>query len=47
MYRKARGLPISSVYDEEFIHLDLREDVEVVELVVEKPAAIQGPHQRG
>ncbi len=26
LYRFARGRPISSVYDEEFIHLDLRED---------------------
>jgi hypothetical protein len=48
LYRKARGRPISSVYDEEFIHLDLREDyVEVAEAVVEKPVAIQGPHPRG
>jgi hypothetical protein len=48
LYRKARGRPISSVYDEEFIHLDLREEfVEVGEAVVEKPIAIQGPHPRG
>ena len=26
LYRIARGKPASSVYDEEFIHLDLRED---------------------
>ena len=25
LYRVARGKPASSVYDEEFIHLDLRE----------------------
>jgi hypothetical protein len=41
LYRVARGRPASSVYDEEFIHLDLREDV------FEKPIAIRGPHQRG
>lgn len=44
LYRMARGKPISSVYDEEFIHLDLRE--EWIE-VVEEPTAIRGPHQRG
>lgn len=44
LYRMARGKPISSVYEEEFIHLDLRE--EYVE-VVEEPTAIQGPHPRG
>jgi hypothetical protein len=37
MYRKARGLPTSTVFDEEFIHLDLREEiVEEVEVVVRK-----------
>jgi hypothetical protein len=44
LYRMARGRPISSVYDEEFIHLDLRE--KYVE-VVEKPTAIRGPHPLG
>ena len=41
LYRVARGKPASSVYDEEFIHLDLRDDVS------ENPIAIRGPHQRG
>ncbi len=40
LYRMARGKPISSVYDEEFIHLDLAEKwderIEVVE-VIERP----------
>jgi hypothetical protein len=38
LYRVARGRPASSMYDEEFIHLDLQEKW------VEKPGAIQGPH---
>ncbi len=38
LYRVARGKPASSIYDEEFIHLDLREGVE------EKTAAVRGPH---
>jgi hypothetical protein len=41
LYRVARGKPASSVYDEEFIHLDLREEWE------EKTAAVQGPHPKG
>ena len=41
LWRVAHGKPASSVYDEEFIHLDLREDV------APNPAAIQGPHLRG
>jgi hypothetical protein len=41
LYRVARGRPISSVYDEEFISLDLREEM------VEKPVAIHGPHPPG
>ena len=41
LYRIARGKPASSVYDEEFIHLDLREDL------IEKTEAIQGPHPKG
>jgi hypothetical protein len=41
LYRMARGKPASSVYDEEFIHLDLREDVQ-------RPnAAVPGPHPKG
>ncbi len=37
LYRRARGLPVSSVFDEEFLHLDLREEtVEEVEVVVRK-----------
>jgi hypothetical protein len=44
LYRMARGKPASSVFDEEFIHLDLREDIVEVE---EKPTAIRGPHPRG
>jgi len=38
LYRVARGKPASSVYDEEFIHLDLREGLR------EKNTAVQGPH---
>ncbi len=41
LYRMALGKPASSVYDEEFIYLNLREDPK------ESPAAIQGPHPRG
>jgi hypothetical protein len=41
LYRMARGKPISSVFDEEFIHLDLREDWS------ERTEAIQGPHPKG
>jgi hypothetical protein len=41
LYRVARGKPASSVFDEEFIHLDLREEW------VEKTEAIQGPHPKG
>jgi len=40
LYRVARGKPASSVYDEEFIHLDLREEWE------EKTAAVQGPNPK-
>jgi hypothetical protein len=48
LYRRARGLPASSVFDEEFIHLDLREEfVEGGEVVVKETIAIQGPHPRG
>lgn len=41
IYRIARGKPASSVYDEEFIHLDLREGI------TEKPAAGQGANPKG
>jgi len=41
LYRVARGRPVSSVYDEEFIHLDLREDW------VEPVPAIDSPHPKG
>jgi hypothetical protein len=44
LYRLSRGRPISSVYDEEFIHLDLAEKwgerVEVIEV-------IKSPHPKG
>ena len=44
LYRMARGRPISSVYDEEFIHLDLAEKwderMEVIEV-------IERPHPKG
>ncbi|MGD0347394.1 MAG: DUF6599 family protein [Terracidiphilus sp.] len=47
LYRKVTGRPTSSVFDMEFIHLDLREKtVEVVE-VVEITKAIEGPHPKG
>jgi Family of unknown function (DUF6599) len=38
LYRIARGKPASSVYDEEFIHLDLREDWPEI------PKPTHGPH---
>jgi hypothetical protein len=41
LYRVARGKPASTVYDEEFIHLDLREGVG------ESTAAVEGPHPKG
>ena len=41
LYRLARGRPISSVYDEEFIHLDLAEKWD------ERSEAIQSPHPKG
>lgn len=55
LYRMARGRPISSVYDEEFIHLDLREDrldlredgLDLRQDGLEKPVAIRGPRPRG
>ncbi len=48
LYRVARGKPASSVFDEEFIHLDLREEiVGLREDLIEKPTAIHGPHPPG
>ncbi len=41
LYRMARGKPVSSVYEEEFIHLDLREEW------VESAPAIDSPHPKG
>jgi hypothetical protein len=41
LYRISRGKPVSSVFDEEFIHLDLREEW------VETPAAEDEPHPKG
>jgi hypothetical protein len=41
LYRMARGKPVSSVYESEFIHLDLREDW------VESAPAIDSPHPKG
>jgi hypothetical protein len=41
LYRMARGKPVSSVYDEEFIHLDLREEW------VESVAAVDRPNPKG
>ena len=41
LYRLARGRPISSVYDEEFIHLDLAEKW------IDRNEAIEGPHLKG
>jgi len=41
LYRLARGKPASSVFDEEFIHLDLREEW------AESTQAIRGPHPKG
>jgi hypothetical protein len=41
LYRMARGKPVSSVYDEEFIHLDLHEDW------VESVPTVDGAHPKG
>ncbi len=44
LYRIARGKPASSVFDEEFIHLDLQEKwVERIEVI----EAIERPHPKG
>jgi hypothetical protein len=41
LYRMARGRPVSSVYDEEFIHLDLQEKWK------EGPVVVKGTHSQG
>jgi hypothetical protein len=41
LYRMARGKPVSSVYEEEFIRLDLRD------AWIEPPLAIDRPHPKG
>ncbi len=47
LYRMATGKPASSVFDEEFIYLNLREKpVEVVE-TIKVDEAIEGPHPKG
>jgi hypothetical protein len=48
LYRVARGRPASSVYDEEFIHLDLRDaERQRRDTGTETTAAIPGPHPKG
>ena len=48
LYRIATGKPASSMYDVEFIHLDLQEKwVEVREESVEEAGAIERPHPKG
>jgi hypothetical protein len=48
LYRVARGKPPSSVYDEEFIHLDLRDDgLDLREDANVERAAAPGPHPKG
>ncbi len=41
LYRIMRGKPASSVFDEEFIRIDLREEWD------ETPQSIKGPHPKG
>jgi len=36
LYRMARGMPISSVFDEEFIHIDLRDDGDELATTVDR-----------
>lgn len=45
LFRLAQGKPASSVFDEEFIHLDLR-TIEEIEWR-EKPGAVERPHPKG
>ena len=47
LYRMARGRPISSVYDEEFIHLDLAEKWDERVKIVSVTEVIDGPHPKG
>jgi hypothetical protein len=47
LYRMARGRPISSVYDEEFIHLDLAEKWDDRVKIVGVTEVIDGPHPKG
>ena len=47
LYRMARGRPISSVYDEEFIHLDLAEKWDERAKIVEVIEVIDEPHPKG
>jgi hypothetical protein len=49
LYRMARGKPISSVFDEEFIHLNLREDIylDLGKEWGERTEVIQRPHPKG
>ncbi len=48
LYRVARGKPASSVYDEEFIHLDLRDGAfDLREDGNQERAAAPGPHPKG
>jgi hypothetical protein len=47
LYRMARGRPISSVYDEEFIHLDLAEKWDERVKIVGVTEVIDGPHPKG
>ncbi len=47
LYRMARGRPISSVYDEEFIHLDLAEKWDERVKIVGVTEIIDGPHPKG
>lgn len=47
LYRLARGRPISSVYDEEFIHLDLAEKWDERVKIVSGTEVIDRPHPKG
>jgi hypothetical protein len=47
LYRMARGRPISSVYDEEFIHLDLAEKWDERAKIVRVIEVIDEPHPKG
>jgi hypothetical protein len=47
LYRLARGRPISSVYDEEFIHLDLAEKWDERAKIVGMIEVIDEPHPKG